>query len=679
MNNKKRNTIITIVVIVIIFLGIGVYFGLNYTSDENALTVVEKKWITNNLNSVVDVNVYNDIPVYGYNGDGIIFGFLEYVTEEIDMKFNKISYYTDSNFSETSISFQVVDGDSSIGEQDVLLYQDHYVILADNSTSGIKLDDSFKLGILTVNKEMAFEYFPSNIECVEYEDIDKLVMALKNGEVNYILLASLGNMDDMLANDLKIVYHALDLKKNYILRTKDEVVYSILKKMYNEYLDEEYDEDYTKNYLNVYYKSTNTSDLLQKNYNAKTYKYGYVINMPYENYVNNQFVGTVLNYLELLEEETGAEIETLIYSNIDNLKSALVSGEVDFALGNFNYDNINFEHVVTGPISDLDYVVVSKNNYEINSLKGLVGEDVSVVASSLLHQELVSNGGTPVKYSNTDEMLRDIDDYSIVLLDKQTYIYYQASKLKDYNVILEGTIKDGYKFILNSSNEPFNSLFSHFVSTIDYQTIRYNYHTDVTLDKDYTSIKIFGFIVVLIIILIGTILLMNKKSVTNTVITKDEKLKYIDPMTSLKNRNYLNLNIYKWDDNVIFPQSVVVMDINRLREINDTYGREAGDEIIKRVASVLINNQLENTDIIRSGGDEFLIYMVGYEEKRVSEYTKKLLRDMKDIPESLGVEVGYSMILDEVKTVDDAINEAIIMMTKNKEKKRAKEQEGKQE
>ena len=93
-------------------------------------------------------------------------------------------------------------------------------------------------------------------------------------------------------------------------------------------------------------------------------------------------------------------------------------------------------------------------------------------------------------------------------------------------------------------------------------------------------------------------MLINKKSVTQPVITKDEKQKYIDPMPSLKNRNYLNLNIYKWDDNVIFPQSVVVMDVNRLREINDTYGREAGDEIVKKVASVLINNQLENTDIV---------------------------------------------------------------------------------
>lgn len=190
------------------------------------------------------------------------------------------------------------------------------------------------------------------------------------------------------------------------------------------------------------------------------------------------------------------------------------------------------------------------------------------------------------------------------------------------------------------------------------------------LTEDYTTIKVALFIMGLILFLLVTIWFINRKNVTNTLLSKEDKLKYIDPMTSLKNRSYLNMNIYNWDDNVIFPQSVVVFDVNNLKEVNDKLGREAGDEIIKKTASILINNQLENTDIIRSGGDEFLIYMVGYQEKEVVEYTKKILKEMKNIPNSLGTEVGYSMILDEVKTVDDAINEAILMMMKNKAKKR---------
>ena len=242
----------------------------------------------------------------------------------------------------------------------------------------------------------------------------------------------------------------------------------------------------------------------------------------------------------------------------------------------------------------------------------------------------------------------------------------------DYKIIYEDSIDNGYKFVMNASNSVFNNIFSYYISTINYDSYKYKYNTNISIERDYTLYKVVAFLAALISLLVSTILLINRKNVTNTVISKEDKLKYLDPMTSLKNRNYLNKNIYNWDDNVIFPQSIVVIDLNDIKEVNDKLGREAGDEVIKRVASVLINNQLENTDIIRSGGDEFLIYMVGYEEKKVNEYIKTLVKEMKEIPNSYGVETGYSMILDEVKSVDDAINEAILMMNKNKEKRKEK-------
>ena len=672
MKNKKRNTIITIGIIIAIFLiGITV-FVLNYSSDESSLTIIEKKWITDYTNKIVDVEVYNDIPVYGYNGNGIIFDFLDYFTEKYAINFNKISYYTEekSEIEPGNISFLLLDANKEVGNQDILLYEDDYVILGMDTKEHISLNQISKLGVLTKDSKILKDYFQDEVECIEYETIEKLIEAMKNEEIEYIILPSMNYMDDILKNDMDIVYHVTDLKKKYVLRVKDETIYTIMKKSYLEYLKEDYFEDYSKNYLDMYFTSTSTTDLSRKNYNAKAYKYGYVINMPYENYVNEKFVGTISNYLTTFEKQADVELEVVRYNNIDDLKSALVSGEVDFAYGNFDYQNINMKYTTSNTVADLEYLVLSKEHISMNSIKGLADKEVSVVGSSSLDHLCSENGIKTKKFENTDELLRSLEDQSIVLMDKQTYIYYKDNKLKDYKIVYEGILDNGYKFIFNEKNEPFNSLFSYYVSTIDYDTIKYEYHTSVSIDKDYASIKIIGFIVALIFFLVSTVVLINRKNVTNPTISKDEVLKYIDPMTSLKNRNYLNVNIYKWDDNVIFPQSIVVLDLNNLKEINDKLGREAGDEVIKKVASILINNQLENTDIIRSGGDEFLIYMVGYEEKKVTEYTKKLLRIMKDIPNSLGIEVGYSMILDEVKTVDDAINEAIIMMTKNKEKKK---------
>ena len=668
--NKKRNTIITIIIITCIFLAGAIFYLLTFSKDESSLTVLEKKWISDNLNKVIDIDVYNDIPIFGYNGEGMIFDFLNYTTKENQINFNKISYYTNSEIDYSPISFQVLKNNEKIEEQDIVLYEDYYAIYTKDKQESINLNQQLHLGYLNEDEKVLKDYFPKTVELTSYENIEDLVKAFQENQIDHIVLPSNKYMDVILKNKYQVSYHLTDLKLNYILRAKDETIYQILKKSYLNYIKNEYETDYSKNYLKLYFDSTNTSDLLRKNYNAKTYKYGYVVNMPYENNVQNEFVGTISNYLKDFNKVARTDIEVVAYKSIDELKSALIRGKVDFALSNFDYSTINLKYNLTNSIADLKYVVLSKKDYFMNSVKGLQSQKVTTVKESKLYQLCKENSVQTLSYDNTDELLRNIDDNSIILLDKQTYLYYKDNKLKDYKINYESSLSDGYHFIMNASNETFNQLFNYYVSNISYDQIKYLYRTDITIDKDYSTIKTFIFITILVLILVVSTLIFSRKTITNKTISKDEVLKYIDPMTSLKNRNYLNFNIYDWDDNVIFPQSVIVFDLNQLKEVNDTLGREAGDEIIKKVASVLINNQLENTDIIRSGGDEFLIYLVGYDEKYVMDYAKKITKLMKNIPNSLGCEYGYSMILDEVKTVDDAINEAIAMMMKNKAKRK---------
>ena len=150
-------------------------------------------------------------------------------------------------------------------------------------------------------------------------------------------------------------------------------------------------------------------------------------------------------------------------------------------------------------------------------------------------------------------------------------------------------------------------------------------------------------------------------------LSKEEKLKYIDMLTSLKNRNYLNENIEKWDASEVYPQGIVIVDLNNVAYINDNYGHNEGDNVIKEAANVLIKNQVENTEIIRTNGNEFLIYMVGYDEKQVISYIKKLNKELKTLAHGFGASIGYSIITDAIKTVDDAVNEATIDMRNNKQ------------
>ena len=672
MNNKKRNTIITVVIVGLILLGGFGWFLFRDGLTTEGLSVLEKKWISDHKNNVVDVMVYNDIPIYGYSGNGINFDFLNYFSEKYHVSFNKISYYSTSDDIQGDFGFVTYDSTEKKKKYDISLGEDHYVILSLDNNKWISLDEVDKLGVLKNDKSLFGNYFSKEVEIIEYNSFDDLVNAIKNKQVSYVAVPFIQSMNDILKNQLEVVYHINDLKKEHVLRANDETVYGVMKKVYSEYLKNGYEKDYSKNYLNIYFDATNQDDLSRKNYNSKVYHYGYVVNMPYENHVSDMFVGTLSNYISQFESITDVELEPVSYESYDDVINALNDGSIDLALGNFPLDRLTIKYDLSHSVKNLDYLVLSKKNLAINSIKGLNLENVSVVKSSLLDKLCQDNHINTVPFKNTDDLLLNLDDNSVFIIDKESYVYYKDSSIQNYSILFEDSIFNGYSFVMNKDNKVFNELFDFYVGSISYSDYRYLYHTDISIEKDYTILKIFGFIVALVTFLVSTVLLLNRKNVTNAVVKKDEVLKYVDPMTSLKNRNYLNKNIYSWDENVIFPQGIIVFDLNHIKKINDKYGREVGDDIIKKVASILINHQLENTDIIRSDGDEFIIYMVGYDEDKVSSYMKMLHKKMLDIPKSLGVGAGYSMIFDEVKTVDDAINEAIQMMSQNKNEEEKK-------
>jgi diguanylate cyclase (GGDEF)-like protein len=179
--------------------------------------------------------------------------------------------------------------------------------------------------------------------------------------------------------------------------------------------------------------------------------------------------------------------------------------------------------------------------------------------------------------------------------------------------------------------------------------------------------KYFLLIVSACVVVAGIIIASKKHVKLNTKIKKDEKLKFVDMLTSLKNRNYLNERISVWNQNTIYPQAIIVIDLNNIKYLNDTFGHEEGDTQIKAAANVLHQTQPDNSEIMRTDGNEFMVYLVGYNEKQVVNYLKKLVKEFNNLPYEYGAAFGFSMIVDDLKLLDDAINEATLKMRENKE------------
>ena len=188
------------------------------------------------------------------------------------------------------------------------------------------------------------------------------------------------------------------------------------------------------------------------------------------------------------------------------------------------------------------------------------------------------------------------------------------------------------------------------------------YH--VKKDSNILLVLVVVLSLILILELLGHFRKLIKvfKEKTKHTLSKNDKLKYIDQLTSLKNRLYLNDSIEKWDNTSVYPQSIIIVNLNDLTEINNNFGYEEGDKVILEAANVLIRTQLPNTEIIRTDGSEFLIYMLEYDEKQTVAYLRKLNKELKELSHGYGAVTGYSMITDGIKTVDDAINEATLDM-----------------
>lgn len=679
MNNKnnKNNKIIVLLMIGVIILVFLLIFILNYSKDDSSLSILEKKWINDNKNRIIDISVFNDVPIYGLNGNGVIFDILDCFTKIHGIGFNKISYLSKEANNLKKTKFVIVNKDYKMTKNDILLYKDKYVLVSSGSDVIDDISDVIDKRIGVFNDDIGMvSYYLSNTNNSSYktyQNIQDMVVELNNNQIDYLAIPHNMYLNYILSNDYNIVYHIEELYKNYVLSIEDYNLLNIMKKTINIYNKNYLEEFYNKELLDTFFTYKNINDEEMRNYNTNNYNYGFVVNMPYENIVDNEYIGIISNYINKFKKITNIEFNFIKYDSIKKLRDDYKKGELDVVFANYKLDNLNVDVQSTISILKEKYVILSKKNIIVNSIKSLEKYTIDAVKYTYLYDLLNENKIKIKGYNNTDDLIRNVKEDSILILDYHTYDYYKNSKFKDYKIVYDGTLDQDYSFIVKDvkKNKTFFELFNYYISAVNFKEVQNNYNTDYMISN--TTLYSMLFKLICIIVAIGSILIMlvkyninNKRR--NTKISKEDKIKYIDTMTGLKNRNYLNYNINKWDDNVIYPQSVVIIDLNNIKFINDNYGHGEGDEVIKKAAGILIVNQKEKTDIIRTDGNEFLIYMVGYSESEVVNYNRKLIKELKELPYGFGATIGYSMIQDDIKTIDDAINEATLLMREAKEK-----------
>ena len=151
-----------------------------------------------------------------------------------------------------------------------------------------------------------------------------------------------------------------------------------------------------------------------------------------------------------------------------------------------------------------------------------------------------------------------------------------------------------------------------------------------------------------------------------------EVLSYTDALTHLHNsRSYKDYTEKLIKKNM--PFGVIFIDLNDFKQVNDTYGHDAGDELLKIVAKRLRNSIKDKDTAFRIGGDEFIVVIQGkhdrfFYEEVVTRIRNNVARDVTigDITLKIILSAGFARFPDDGTNLDDVAKKADDAMYTNK-------------
>ena len=111
----------------------------------------------------------------------------------------------------------------------------------------------------------------------------------------------------------------------------------------------------------------------------------------------------------------------------------------------------------------------------------------------------------------------------------------------------------------------------------------------------------------------------------------EEKLKFLglhDALTGVNNRNAFDAALQEMVDLRYFPMTIMMGDVDNLKEQNDRFGHAAGDRLLQQIAQVLQSSLRESDLIARIGGDEFVLLLPNTNETKAAEIKRRILEKL---------------------------------------------------
>lgn len=363
--------------------------------------------------------------------------------------------------------------------------------------------------------------------------------------------------------------------------------------------------------------------------------------IPYVDRQNEDNVITILSASKAIYTDAGELIGVL---SMDILLDEFSNKIVDFTLDD------EYESYI---INDEGRFVF---HHDINQIDNLTQNSDLIEYLESSDEYLAINGSVYTKLENSSTGWYIIQSYSSNHI--QSDIDSIIQRTLPYLILMLGLVIVFTLFVTWYYLKPIRLLTTHFKKVNEHQEF------DVELDQKmldkkneigqlYHSIK-------------------NMQETIDLSIKDIEYLSYNDELTKTYNRRYFEEELKRYDNARNLPLSVMMVDVNGLKLINDAFGHTAGDALLQETAHILMDITRGNDIVARWGGDEFVILLPDTPETGVKVLTKRILDRTDKIDFKYGkisLAIGASTKTDKEQDFKEvfALAEEIMYQEKHKD------------
>jgi len=177
------------------------------------------------------------------------------------------------------------------------------------------------------------------------------------------------------------------------------------------------------------------------------------------------------------------------------------------------------------------------------------------------------------------------------------------------------------------------------------------------------DLMIAAIVMIIILLLMLNYYRKSEMSIKNNLIVLTQR----DALTNLYNRRTANEKYLNWitgERRRIYPITVILCDIDFFKKINDNYGHDCGDYVLKQIAQLLVDNTRENDVVSRWGGEEFMILLkdTNLNEGSTVAETLRVKTELSSLEyggEKIRITMSFGLATTDQKTdLDQVVNQA---------------------